>query len=459
VDRRRGGRRIDRAPSSSRPPTSLNRHAAPAGQSGHAPDGQELNGKRSAALLATAVLCLLAAAGPAAASAPAAGAGHGSWSIVAAAHPAGSDDGRPAGVARSSLRSCWAVGSYFDGTHYQTLIEHYAGGRWRDVPSPDAPSSGDNFLDAVSCLPGGPCWAVGDWADPNGLPAHPGGERRRRQVGAAAEPGRGGSASGPDAGRRTDRDSVRLAELLLGRRLPDHPRHRRAGANPRHPAADADRAVRRQLVERRVQPGRELQRERAGRRLLPVVGQLLGGRRYLATSPTGTSTYQTLVEHEDGSGWGIVASPNPAGARTSELGGVSCTGDATCAAVGIQSGNGPNQTLAEADGGSGWTVDPTADSSARRLNALSSVTCPAAGYCWAVGVRDSTGQFLFQTLIEQRTATGWVIVPSPDTSTGQPNVLESVSCPRAGACWAVGYATAGTGERAVNRPLIERYPG
>ena len=67
-------------------------------------------------------------------------------------------------VACQSESECWAVGSYFnaDAGGARTIIARWNGSVWRIVPSVD-PSPRDNFLRAVTCVPGSSvCWAFGD---------------------------------------------------------------------------------------------------------------------------------------------------------------------------------------------------------------------------------------------------------------------------------------------------------
>jgi hypothetical protein len=54
----------------------------------------------------------------------------------------------------------WAVVNAVAVTH-KTLIEHFSGGKWQAVASPD-PGSSDNGLTAVTAVPGGGMWAVGE---------------------------------------------------------------------------------------------------------------------------------------------------------------------------------------------------------------------------------------------------------------------------------------------------------
>jgi hypothetical protein len=63
------------------------------------------------------------------------------------------------------------------------------------------------------------------------------------------------------------------------------------------------------------------------------------------------------------------------------------------------------------------------------------VACSAIGDCWAVGDSTAAG---FSTLIEQETAGGWTIVPTPLPSVTTDPQLNGVACVGTGECWAVG---------------------
>jgi hypothetical protein len=68
-----------------------------------------------------------------------------------------------AAVAAQSSTDVWAVGSGSvpgAGVPYDTLITHWNGEDWSQVPSPN-PSTDDNFLYAVSADAGNDAWAVG----------------------------------------------------------------------------------------------------------------------------------------------------------------------------------------------------------------------------------------------------------------------------------------------------------
>jgi hypothetical protein len=85
------------------------------------------------------------------------------WRQVHSPNPGG-DAGNNGllGVAALSAGSAWAVGHYFNGTALQTLIVHWNGTRWRQVPSPNpGGSANDNDLSGVAALSADNIWAVG----------------------------------------------------------------------------------------------------------------------------------------------------------------------------------------------------------------------------------------------------------------------------------------------------------
>lgn len=63
------------------------------------------------------------------------------------------------GVAAASTNDVWAVGEYdnANGSHFQTLIEHWNGTSWSIVKAP----KGNNYLNAVAAVSSNDVWAVG----------------------------------------------------------------------------------------------------------------------------------------------------------------------------------------------------------------------------------------------------------------------------------------------------------
>jgi RNA polymerase sigma factor (sigma-70 family) len=88
-----------------------------------------------------------------------------SWAVVAG--PA-TVNGRLQGVTCPTPVDCWAVGYVGNGLPGEPLIEHYDGERWDIVTPPSVPSTGD--LLSVACPSATTCWAVGSETDESGTP-------------------------------------------------------------------------------------------------------------------------------------------------------------------------------------------------------------------------------------------------------------------------------------------------
>jgi hypothetical protein len=76
-------------------------------------------------------------------------------------------DSRLAGVAATSSTNAWAVGHYFDGSTQRTLIEHWNGTEWSVQSSPNPGESSHNFLLGVAAISDTDAWAVGYSQDIN----------------------------------------------------------------------------------------------------------------------------------------------------------------------------------------------------------------------------------------------------------------------------------------------------
>jgi hypothetical protein len=160
----------------------------------------------------------------------------------------------------------------------------------------------------------------------------------------------------------------------------------------------------------------------------------------------------TLAERWDGTSWAIQSTPNPAGADSSSLEGVSCTSPSACTAVGhYVNSAGTTVTLAEAWDGTSWTIQPTPNPAGATFSGLFGVSCTSASACTAVGHYINSARAL-ATLAERWDGTSWTIQPTPNGG-GQTNaVLDGVSCTSASACIAVGSHPGGV-------TLAERWDG
>jgi hypothetical protein len=166
------------------------------------------------------------------------------------------------------------------------------------------------------------------------------------------------------------------------------------------------------------------------------------------------SAYQTLIERWDGTAWAIVTSPNISPAQDNLLINVTCVSASQCWAVGYYKLGNAYQTLIERWDGISWAIVTSPNSLASTQNYLYGVTCASASDCWAAGYYLNATGSANQTLIERWDGTSWAIVSAPNTSTGQHNFLDGVTCVSASNCWAVGYYLNG-----AFQTLIERWDG
>jgi hypothetical protein len=148
-------------------------------------------------------------------------------------------------------------------------------------------------------------------------------------------------------------------------------------------------------------------------------------------------SYQTLVEHWDGTSWGIVASPNPSAGNSLLEAVTPVPHTNTLWAVGHFGS--PEQTLTEYWDGSIWSIVPSPNVGSGS-NDLPGVAADSKREGWAVGAYvDSSG--VSHTLIEQWDGSSWSVVPSPNVGSGS-NVLQAVTLvphPGPSTLWAVGY--------------------
>jgi hypothetical protein len=140
--------------------------------------------------------------------------------------------------------------------------------------------------------------------------------------------------------------------------------------------------------------------------------------------PNGTTV--AFVEVWNGAVWRFGPAVNPAPGH-SELRGISCTGAASCAAVGSLVRGNQTFTLVELWNGANWRVQPS--QSPTPHSELFSVSCAWPLRCTAVGAAQPG-----QTLIEQNLAGPWRATPN-----APPGNLTSVSCLGALDCVTAGF--------------------
>jgi hypothetical protein len=172
------------------------------------------------------------------------------------------------------------------------------------------------------------------------------------------------------------------------------------------------------------------------------------------------SAWQALIEGWDGTAWAIVTSPNTSATEDNYLSDVTCVSASDCLAVGYYLTFSHYQTLIEYWDGTAWSVVPSAPKPIdMEEGALNGVTCASTSDCWAVGYYRNRDDFDQHTLIERWDGTAWSIVPSPNTSADESNVLVNVTCASAWDCWAVGYYSQQHSPFYVLQTLVEHWDG
>jgi hypothetical protein len=164
----------------------------------------------------------------------------------------------------------------------------------------------------------------------------------------------------------------------------------------------------------------------------------------------------TLVERWDGTSWTIQASPNPAGASSSALSGVSCVSSSACVAVGqYTNSSGVQVTLAEHWNGASWSIQATPNPAGATASRLAGgVSCTSANSCTAVGnYINSSGTTV--TLAERWNGSSWTTQTTPNPAGATNSILTGVSC-AGDPCTAVGQYTNSIGTKFT---LAELYEG
>jgi hypothetical protein len=355
----------------------------------------------------------LAAAPPDRSAKAAALAAEGNWSLVASPNTNGSQENDLYSVTCPSPSNCWAVGAAYNGSAYETLIQRWDGTLWSIVPSPN-PGSADNVLFSVTCSSASECWAVGYYQ-----------------------------------GTQTNNLSRTLIERWDGTSwsVVTSPNAVSPVPNNYLTGITCTSATNCWAV---------------GYYFINVI--------YVAPGTLGTSLFQTLIEHWDGTSWTIVPSANTVTTQTNILTSVTCASAADCWAAGYyySASNGGipglTQTLIEHWNGTSWSIVASPNILAAEDHILTGVTCTATADCWAVGyhyLSTYATSPIYQTLIEHWDGTSWTIATSPNTSAAQQNVLFGATCNSASDCWAVGfYVTGDAGVvNAFFQTLIEHWDG
>ncbi len=164
-------------------------------------------------------------------------------------------------------------------------------------------------------------------------------------------------------------------------------------------------------------------------------------------SYAGPNAVGVVADRWNGTAWAIQAT-----APDSDLRGVSCAKVTACTAVGSsQPATGYEVPVAMQWNGTRWARQHPVNPAHNAGTELESVSCPSAAACIAVGnYYRASGKGGYVTLAERWNGTTWALSPTPSTRGGA-SFLTGVSCSSAAACMAVGSGFGG--------PLTERWNG
>lgn len=295
------------------------------------------------------------------------------WTQVPSPNPGGwASEPYLTGVRGVSATDIWAVGAYDDSTtdSRRTLILHWNGTAWTQVPSPNPVNThGFNVLDGVTAPSSGNAWAVGSY-----------------------QPYTSGSA---DTSGSVGKSLVLHWNGTAWKQV--------ASPNPGTRANE-----------------------------LTAVGASSASA-WAVGSYSSSTTQKTLVLRWNGTAWKRVASPNP-GSKNS-LNAVRSSSASNAWAVGSYFNGTANQTLILHWNGTAWrrVASPNPGGSARR-NWLDGVAVISRSNAWAVGAYfDGTWD---HTLVLHWNGTAWKRVASPNP--GGSSVLSSVGASASANIWAVG---------------------
>jgi uncharacterized protein YuzB (UPF0349 family) len=87
----------------------------------------------------------------------------GSWSLITSPNTSSTEENNLTSVSCTSSSFCMAAGEYYIGTTWQTLTDKWNGSSWKLVASPDTSSTQENDLNGLTCSSTSFCMAVGKY--------------------------------------------------------------------------------------------------------------------------------------------------------------------------------------------------------------------------------------------------------------------------------------------------------
>ncbi|HJT80811.1 MAG TPA: hypothetical protein VJ719_06410 [Chthoniobacterales bacterium] len=392
------------------------------------------------------------------------------WAVVNSPNTSTTQHNILRDVSCLSANDCWAVGSYYDGSFYRTLTQHWDGAAWSIVETPNTSPTQYNYLLSLACVSPSQCWAVGYYSNNDGVPQTlvqrwdgtswsileaPNTSQTKENVlsGVACVSSQcwavGWSLNGTTGMYQTliqrwDGNAWTISSSPG----PLIPQNNYLNAVTCSSATDcwavgySDNAVVSQTLTAHWNGSSWALVNSANTSLtqanrLDSVECRSSSDCWAAGRFNNGTIDQALIQRWDGSSWAIVASADPGGGSNHELRAVTCEPGTRCWTAGFYHNGNVQQVLVSQWTGTSWTAMDVPNVNADRNNTLLGITCVSETDCWTVASY-YTGA-VQQTLIQHWNGNSWSIVPSPNSSATENNILYDVSCPAADDCWAIGY--------------------
>jgi len=317
----------------------------------------------------------------------------------------------------------WSVGSSFDGTSRHTLAEHWTGGSWNIVTTPDG-AQPNNLLTAVDSKGAGNVWAVGFSASAN--PFDP-------QSTTLVETWSGTSWSVVDSPNPTMPGGGDSTDELYGVGVAGPGDVWAVGKTANF--SDSQSLI---LHWDGVQWTDMSTPDNGSGGWLTGIDVVAPDDVWAVGFDIVDFVQVNLIKHWDGQHWSNVEAPN-IGALVNQLQSVEATSKDNVWAVGfhleIFGVDQVNQTSILHWDGSAWSVVESPNRS-QRNNELFSVVGVASGSAWAVGFWDNGLQIL--TLIEHWDGFAWNVITGSPNASDAINELTGLVSVGPNEAWAVG---------------------
>ncbi len=343
------------------------------------------------------------------------------WLVVSTPLPSGAATSVLSAVSCSSASSCIGVGVSTSGSGQDTLlVETWNGSAWTIQSAPVPTGAVASSLSGVSCTAATSCEAVGSYVNGSAVTA----TLAERWNGTAWSVQ---STPNPAGATTSEFGDVSCTAASSCEAVGD------AVTSAEQPLAEAWNGTSWTLQSTRTPTGATAT-ALFGVSCVAATGGCMAVGHYDNSS----GTKLTLAEGYYGPqyGWLVVTTPNPTGATSSLLTGVSCASGTSCIATGSSSTSTATQTLAEGWNGSSFALQTSVNPGAT-LSALNGVSCTSATACTAVGYDVNTSGITV-TLAEGWSGSSWGVQTTPNPSIATASLLYGVSCTAATTCTAVG---------------------